>query len=108
MRCLLPLLILLGCTPAGTLEPTPAPPSDPTPEPTPPTVWPQVIVNEIDADADWIELFNPTEESVSLDDWGLSDDSEDPFQFVLSGDLASAGFVVSSCIELLNVGRLGG
>ena len=33
-----------------------------------------------DGDAsDWIELFNPTTNSISINNWGLSDDVNDPF-----------------------------
>lgn len=33
--------------------------------------------------SDWIELHNGSEESVSLDGWGLSDDPDDPFRWTL-------------------------
>ncbi len=45
---------------------------------------------------DWIELFNLTDERVSLDGYGLSDDPDDPRRHVLSGGLAlePGGFAV--------------
>ena len=37
-----------------------------------------------DGDAsDWIELFNPTTNSISINNWGLSDDVNDPFKWII-------------------------
>ena len=59
-------------------------------------VFPQSIqINEIvssnqssyydeDEDApDWIELFNPTTNSISISSWGLSDDINEPFKWLI-------------------------
>src|SRR5690554_2773738 len=32
--------------------------------------------------SDWIELYNPTEETVNLKGWGLSDNISNPFKWV--------------------------
>ncbi|YCM45981.1 lamin tail domain-containing protein [Verrucomicrobiaceae bacterium 227] len=40
------------------------------------------ISDPVDGDSDdWIELYNPTENAVSLEGWALSDDREDPSKF---------------------------
>ncbi len=87
------LVVLVACTPEVPSGTTPST-SDPTPDPTPPPVWPRLLINEIDADADWVELFNPTLDPVELAGWGLSDDPDEPFKHTLQGALPSAGFVV--------------
>ncbi|MEX0944573.1 MAG: lamin tail domain-containing protein, partial [Balneolaceae bacterium] len=55
----------------------------------------QIVINEIqasnsetifddDGDAgDWIELYNSGSESVDLTGYGLSDDEEEPFRWVM-------------------------
>ena len=56
--------------------------------------WPVLVINEwmasnqavlvdpADGDfEDWLELFNPGPDSVSLEGWYLSDDQSDPYQF---------------------------
>ena len=30
---------------------------------------------------DWIELYNPSQNSISLHNWGISDDPDDPFKW---------------------------
>jgi len=89
----LPLLLLLGCPSVTPDEPTPSPPPDPTPA----TDWPEILISEISADDEWIELFNPTSEAVDLAGWGLSDDPDEPFRFELDRLIDGAGFLVVWC-----------
>ncbi|MEJ6580311.1 MAG: lamin tail domain-containing protein [Akkermansiaceae bacterium] len=47
------------------------------------------ILDPADSDSDdWIELFNPTANAVSLAGWALSDDLEDPLKFIIPAGFA--------------------
>jgi hypothetical protein len=60
----------------------------------PVTVWPQVVINEIqssntstlaDEDGDfedWIELYNASDRAIELTGFGLSDNYNNPFKWV--------------------------
>lgn len=71
--------------------------TSPAPEP----LWPELIINELMASntstvqepsgawADWVELLNPTDATVSLDGWTLTDDLDEPgLHTLLSLDIA--------------------
>ncbi|MCK6521750.1 CotH kinase family protein [Myxococcota bacterium] len=53
-------------------------------------------LNDGDGDSsDWIELYNDSDEAVSLAGWGLSDDPDDPFAWTFPDiTLAARGFLV--------------
>ncbi|MEY3211218.1 MAG: hypothetical protein RIT28_1699 [Pseudomonadota bacterium] len=53
-------------------------------------------LNDADGDSpDWIELYNDSDEAVSLAGWGLSDDPDDPFAWTFPDTtLAARGFLV--------------
>jgi hypothetical protein len=65
--------------------------TDPIPEEDPPVVQIQelmasnriTIMDEDDSYPDWIELHNPTTSPIELHGYGLSDDHEDPYKWVL-------------------------
>lgn len=47
------------------------------------------------SEANWIELYNPTPSTVTLDGWYLSDDPDEPQKFSLAGQkIASKGYLV--------------
>lgn len=73
-----------------------------------PVVWPVLAINEFMASnvnavqdefgdfPDWIELYNPTDEAVSLEGYSISDDLEDPSKFILDGsvEIPAGGFLL--------------
>ena len=67
-----------------------------------PAAPPAVRLNELHAgsERDWIELYNPGSDAVSLANWSLSDNS-DPRQFVLPAGtrIASQSFLRIDCAE---------
>ena len=78
-----------------------------TEEPTT-TTWPALVINEFMASnqstitdetgsyGDWIELYNPTDEAVELGGWLISDDLEQPDEWVLDDALSieAGGFLL--------------
>ena len=71
------------------------------------TDWLPLVINEFMASnetglqdesgafPDWIELYNPTKETVSLDGWMMSDDLEEPDKHTLSNlEIAGGDFLV--------------
>ncbi|NOY27022.1 MAG: lamin tail domain-containing protein [Oligoflexia bacterium] len=46
------------------------------------------LILEDGSHPDWIEIFNPTDEAISLDGWTISDDRSQPDKHTLSGDLS--------------------
>lgn len=41
-----------------------------------------VILDELGNSSDWLELYNPSEETINLEDWSLSDDSDNPRKWI--------------------------
>ena len=66
-----------------------------------------VYISEVSAVAparsgvrDWVELYNGSSSSVSLDGWSLTDDPDEPRKFKLDGlKLASGGYAVITCSD---------
>ena len=72
------------------------------------TTWPALVINEFMASnqstitdetgsyGDWIELYNPTDEAVELGGWLISDDLEQPDEWVLDDALSieAGGFLL--------------
>ena len=46
------------------------------------------LLDDVGETPDWIELFNPSNNPVSLAGWSISDDSEDPMMHVFNADLS--------------------
>ncbi|MFT4980037.1 MAG: hypothetical protein ACI8S6_005949 [Myxococcota bacterium] len=107
VRTFLPTLLLIGC-PSTTVPSTDTAVDTDTTIDTdtdtavdtgePATTWPAALVNEVMADnrtfeddvggyADWVELYNPTDEDISLGGYGISDDWTDPMQHRLDDSL---------------------
>ncbi len=100
------LLLLLSCAePAVTDTTSPvdsAAPVDAAPADTasPSADWPALVINEFMASnqsgvtdetgqrADWIELYNPTDDAVSLAGWSMSDELEEPTAWPLDDTLS--------------------
>lgn len=74
-----------------------------------------VVINEIMADnnaavahagayPDWVELYNPTAQSVNLEGWGLTDNPATPkkFKFPSGTVISSKGFLVVWCDDATN------
>jgi len=69
----------------------------------PPIEWAALVINEFMAEnrttiagdvgdyPDWIELYNPTSEMVSLDGWSMTDDLEDSDRVALDSSLEIPG-----------------
>lgn len=59
-----------------------------------------VIISEVyySGDSDWIELYNPTDHTISLNGYTLSDDEEEPDKFFFSGVSIRAGeYLLIAC-----------
>lgn len=115
MRAL--LLLLLSCSNAvAPLDDTWSPPLDTDAADTdtadtgaPPR---QIVLNEVLADskdglsnelgqpADWVELYNAGEETITLTDWSLSDSAEQPWVFTAASSLKPGQFLLIWCDEV--------
>lgn len=61
----------------------------------------RLLINEVcsvhparSREKDWIELYNPTDASVSLEGLYLSDSKKEPFRYKLSGKIPAGGYLV--------------
>jgi hypothetical protein len=90
-------------TPTPTPSPSPTPVSSPSPSP---TTYPPLILTELNACAsettpEWVELYNPTSDAVSLDAWSLVDATGNTH--ALSGEIpAQSWLVVTLTSSILN------
>lgn len=116
MRQSLVLAWWMGCAAPGDGDPEPpdVPPSslaapDPDVNPEPPgpreetPQWPAVVINEILADNDsvsmdealgfddWVEIYNASDESVTLTGWGLANDGGEAEWFFPVGEALAPG-----------------
>ncbi|OGO16382.1 MAG: hypothetical protein A2Z14_04385 [Chloroflexi bacterium RBG_16_48_8] len=80
--------------PEPTLTPTPTMDLESTPTPIPPQT---ILINEVawagtiaSASDEWIELFNPGDQPISLDGWTLTDGND--VQVQLTGTITASGF----------------
>lgn len=57
---------------------------------------------------DWVELYNPGSVDVTLDDFALSDDADDPLKWTFSGGVAlpAGGYLIVFCDSDTNEGTL--
>ena len=98
-------------TPTPTPSPTATPPISPTPSPSPTPAGTtanrgDVLINEVqynppqpgpDASFEWVELFNHTNETIDLEGWRISDNTE--YDTIPSLALPPEGFAVIAATE---------
>ncbi len=84
-------------TPTATITISPTSTTTFTPSPQPPPQAEPVLINEVawagttaSAQDEWIELFNPNSEAVSLNGWTLTDGND--LHILLEGEISPEGF----------------
>ena len=107
-------------SPVSETAQPPAPTAEQTPQVQAQTIAPALMISEIMADnetfflqgfADWVEVFNPSDTAVALDDYYLSGDAFHPYECRLpEGTLAPGAFCVLLCGKDLsfNLAKEGG
>lgn len=121
-------IFLTGCKKDVDLTPAPAPVTPTAPTPVTPTITPQIMINEFMAKntsivcpdsaggtystADWIEIYNPTDASIDIAGYYISDSIPDKQKFqIASGNpskttIPSKGRLIIWCDDLSNLGIL--
>ena len=114
------LLLLAGCSNAvAPLDDTWSPPVDthaPPDSADSGEAPAQVVINEVLADsktglanelgepADWVELYNASDEAIELTDWSLSDAADKPWVFPATLVLKPGSFLLIWCDEVEDKG----